>query len=43
MWGIIKKIRMFHRLEKGGFGEAPGAGYIPLAPLGPFCRTNVRV
>jgi hypothetical protein len=37
MWGIIKKIRMFNRLEEGGFGEARGPVVPPpLAPPGLF-------
>jgi hypothetical protein len=43
MWGIIKKIRMFNRLEEGGFGEARGPVMPPLAPLGLFRGRNVRV
>ena len=33
MWGIIKKIKMFNRLEEGGLGEARESGAPPLAPL----------
>jgi hypothetical protein len=44
MWGIIEKIRMFNRLEEGGFEEAPGAAIVPPpAPLGLFRRNKVRV
>jgi hypothetical protein len=43
MWGIIKRIRMFNRLEEGGLGEARRPVMPLLAPPGLFHRKNVRV
>jgi hypothetical protein len=43
MWGIIKKIKVFSRLEEGGLGEVLGSGAPPLAQPGLLRGRNVRV